>query len=1004
MATKTTLIVLGLLLALAGLVTYVALGDGSRREAASREAPAAPLEQAAGPTALEAASSVAPVAGPKEAPLGERAAVAPVAEAPAARPADAPTAAATGLAGRVVDPQGRPVAGADVVLEPSFAPMVFRDGAPSRPEARTDADGGFELTLASPTGGTLKVGADGFAPFERDVPAPVPGVVTELEPLVLALGAEVSGRVVDSSGRPVEGVAVHLGRAEGDMPRFSVGALFGLDAPLATTAADGAFHVRRLPLGPFRLDFTSQRHPTRAVEGQTDDVAPRMVGLVVELADGAAIEGRVLGLPAGREGVSVIASRAGGAGPTMVFGPAGAERRAPVAADGSFRVEGLVQGGDYRLRVTASPRPDSPQAAMRAFGRGMGGQGVNAKAGARNVELEWSEPASLSFRALESGTMVPVERYRATFEGGGTMGFARFAAEAESELWVDGRCVLSDLAVREGRPGTLRIVADGYEPFERTGVELQPGQALDLGDVLLRSAPSIEVAVRDGRDGTPVVGATVRLELAPEPVAPGERRVGFRAAATRGGRTMGGASESRSARTDERGIAVVAAPGAGVGMLTVESTAHAPLVLADVQMPTEGRVRRDLSLTMGGSVRVEVFDADGAPLAGARVEHRAPRERGAMDFFSNSDPLVSDRDGIVAVERLEPGVHRFRLDASPAATGNFTFRVEGARDTGPPWSEVTVVEDGRADLRLVAERMGSLEGRVREAGKPLAGADVDLMPASADDPFRLAGMRGFFGGGGAVQTDGEGRYRLGDLRPGSYVLRITHGRRAMAEEIPIEIAAQAQRRDVDLPVTAIEGRITDGAGKPVAGLRVRAQRPAPEGAARGMRAMMVMTTDDGEESGVMQVGDASSGGVARTDEDGRYRLHGLPADTEIQVVASGPEVREVTSAVLRLLPDEVRTGIDLVAEAAGNVRVRVTGADGQPRGILILNAEPADGREVEAPTGFVGPDGVGTLRGLAPGAWRVWVVPMGPSPEPAAERRVEVEAGETAEITLEVAD
>ena len=1005
MASKTTLLALGLLLALVGLVAYVTLGDGSRRESASREAPAVPAPASGGGAVLEAASAAESAAQPIPVSVGERAAVAPVALAQEAAPRGASAPAETRLVGLVLDPQGRPVVGADVALDPGFGPAIFREGQMDRPTGHTGADGRFDLLLESPAAGLLKVGADGFAPFERDVAALVPGAVTELDPLVLAPGAEVSGRVVDSSGTPVVGAAVSLGRSEGQMPRLSMGALLGVDEQLATSDAAGEFHIRRLPLGPFRLDFVSDRHPTRTLEGHTDELAPRLSGLRVELADGASIEGRVLGFPAGREGFAVLATRSGSTGPAMVFGPAGAERRAPIAGDGSFRLEGLVPGGDYRLRLAAAERPGSPRAAMRALSRGVGGQGVNAVAGARDVTLEWSEPASISFRAVESGTMAPVERFRASFDGGGRMGFGAFEPEGEPEVWAGGRGLLSDLAVRAGRPGTLRIVADGYEPFERTGVELQPGQALDLGDLVLRAAPSVEVTVRDGRDGTPVVGATVRLALNPAPAAPGERRVNMRVGGGRGGMTVArGGGESRSARTDDRGVALVAAPGAGVGTLTVESSVHAPLVVADVSMPTEGRSRRDVALTLGGSVRVVVLDPDGAPLAGARVQHRPPGEAPAMGFFGGAEPLVSDRDGVLLVERLEPGVHRFRLDTSPNPMGTLTFRVEGAGESGPAWSEVTVVQDTQVDVRLVAERMGSLEGRVREAGKSLAGADVSLVPGGRDDPMGLAGMRGIFDRAGAAQTDGEGRFRLTDLRPGSYLLRISHPRRAMAEEIPLEITAQEQRRDVDLPVTAIEGRVTDGAGKPVAGLRVRAQRPEAAGLARGMRAMMVMTTGDGEDSGVVQVGDPSSGGTARTDADGRYRLDGLPADAELQVVVSGPDVREVTSDVLRLLPDEVRAGVDLVAEAAGTLRVRVTGPDGQPRGMYLLNAEPADGRTTEATPAFIGPDGQGTLRGLEPGSWQIRISRMGPNAQPAAERRVDVEAGKTAEVTLEVAD
>src|SRR5204862_4656615 len=95
---------------------------------------------------------------------------------------------------------------------------------------------------------------------------------------------------------------------------------------------------------------------------------------------------------------------------------------------------------------------------------------------------------------------------------------------------------------------------------------------------------------------------------------------------------------------------------------------------------------------------------------------------------------VTDSDGNVLFENLEAGPHRFKIqdgdaDAGPVfSTGDTTMVIGGLGGGGDDdeSSPITVLEGQRSELTLRAAPHGALAGRVREAGKVLAGATLRL--------------------------------------------------------------------------------------------------------------------------------------------------------------------------------------------------------------------------------------------------------------------------------------
>ena len=92
---------------------------------------------------------------------------------------------------------------------------------------------------------------------------------------------------------------------------------------------------------------------------------------------------------------------------------------------------------------------------------------------------------------------------------------------------------------------------------------------------------------------------------------------------------------------------------------------------------------------------------------------------------------VSDSEGRILFARLEEGVHRFRLVEDPFAEARMAqVGASGAPEHGEDWQELLVVPGGEASLTLVAAPRGDLEGVITEAGLPLAGARIQLLPAA----------------------------------------------------------------------------------------------------------------------------------------------------------------------------------------------------------------------------------------------------------------------------------
>jgi protocatechuate 3,4-dioxygenase beta subunit len=288
----------------------------------------------------------------------------------------------------------------------------------------------------------------------------------------------------------------------------------------------------------------------------------------------------------------------------------------------------------------------------------------------------------------------------------------------------------------------------------------------------------------------------------------------------------------------------------------------------------------------------------------------------------------------------------------------------------------------RRDIRLAPE--ATVIGRVVVAatGEPVDGAIVSVQPGSYTGGEQGAAMR--------VVTDGAGRFRAGGLMPGGFVVRALADGMGTGPGKALQIALLAgQTAEVLLqlePQSTISGRVVvagtktpvpdaqviarstagrylsfttaddDGAfrlehvargpckletnsGLPVvAPAELAVDRPLVDGVVlevKQMGSIYGFVTRHGAHVGNAQVDGHNS--FTRADDDGAYRLQGLPAGTfKISATAddeSAYTVQEVT------LADGEQRQLDLELDGAGTIGGVVVDQDGQPVGGAYVRYE-----------------------------------------------------------------
>jgi beta-lactamase regulating signal transducer with metallopeptidase domain len=189
------------------------------------------------------------------------------------------------------------------------------------------------------------------------------------------------------------------------------------------------------------------------------------------------------------------------------------------------------------------------------------------------------------------------------------------------------------------------------------------------------------------------------------------------------------------------GVDTIEAPKITDGFIAAEPshliTNNYHTVLGINPKPGEETITCEIALDRGRLVQGKVVDADGAPLAGARIV-------GLQDHFRvwSHEPLSSAE---FVVEGIGQGASRDVLayHKDKKLAGAFVI---GPDDAGP--------------ITIKLEPCGTVIGRLLDGGLPMADAELTSYGVNNDPKHEIGSLPG------GVKTDGDGRFRAEGLVPG----------------------------------------------------------------------------------------------------------------------------------------------------------------------------------------------------------------------------------------------
>jgi RNA polymerase sigma factor (sigma-70 family) len=161
------------------------------------------------------------------------------------------------ITGIVETPDGKPAAGIKVmaVSTPQNSEEALSDFL-AWTEAKTDAQGRFQLTAVTPGHAAVWVLPRDFAPVRNVLQDNQRG---DLGRMTLPRGQRLTGRVADRDGKPVAGVYVNA-RASGSDPALAPLHVADLGSRSALTDANGGFKLAPLAEGPYEVQPYEQAY------------------------------------------------------------------------------------------------------------------------------------------------------------------------------------------------------------------------------------------------------------------------------------------------------------------------------------------------------------------------------------------------------------------------------------------------------------------------------------------------------------------------------------------------------------------------------------------------------------------------------------------------------------------------------------------------------------------------------------------------------------------------
>jgi protocatechuate 3,4-dioxygenase beta subunit len=566
------------------------------------------------------------------------------------------------VSGRVTAPDGKPVAGATLTLDEErrgFAGARGFSFQPTRKEGTADDLGGFSFADVSPGPFVLSAEAPHRQPAElRGLEAKAGEELKRVE-IVLAAGATVEGRVLSPEGRPIADAEVSVAEA-------SRGRSISFSTLRARADADGHYRIEGMSLGPHTLQAQAEgyRRAVRDVEAKEETR-----GVDFQLDRGLEVSGRV---------IDGAGSPVAGADVDL-WGSGRDSRSTDTAADGAFRIGGLVDG-HYTLH-----------ASRRGEDSGSGETEVTvAGAPVSGVELRLAAAEGAVAGRLTGLDLSQLSRVRVWVDSGFHLG----SVDAEGNYRV--------VHLQPGTQTVRAIVPD--TPLHAEGnVTVEPGATEARLDLHFGGGHALSGVVL--RNGEPLAAAGV---------------------------VLAGKGDSQHAATDHEGAFRFAGVDDGSYVLLV-TTPNGARHTEKVEMAGDQTIRVELhTASLSGRV---IDAADASPVAGAGIFLKGSDARPAYFPSATTDArgvfhllevgdgawtVTASRDGYASAERKvevggdsPPGDVEILLDPTEGVT------VEALLASGLPPDRLQVAALDGSGAAVVSGTYPSGEnGRTRLANLP----------------------------------------------------------------------------------------------------------------------------------------------------------------------------------------------------------------------------------------------------------------------------------------------